>query len=38
MIEDILIDFIENKASSEKIIFDGLVRNMGNKKTADKIL
>ncbi len=38
MIEDILVDFIENKASSENIIFDGLVRNAWNKATADKIL
>ena len=38
MIEDILIDFIENKASSKNIIFDGLVRNAWNKATADKIL
>ncbi len=38
MIENILIDFIENKASWEKIIFDGLVRNAWNKATADKNL
>jgi len=38
MIENILIDFIENKASWENIIFDGLVRNAWNKATADKIL
>ena len=38
MIEDILLDFIENKASWEKIIFDGLVRNSWNKASADKIL
>jgi len=38
MIENILKDFIENKASWENIIFDGLVRNAWNKATADKIL
>jgi len=38
MIENILVDFIENKATSENIIFDGLVRNAWNKTTADKIL
>ena len=38
MIENILVDFIENKASGEKIIFDWLVRNDWNKTTADKIL
>jgi adenylate kinase len=38
MIEDILVDFIENKASWNNIIFDGLVRNAWNKATADKIL
>jgi len=37
LIEDILIDFINN-SNSEKIIFDGLVRNAWNKATADKIL
>jgi len=38
MIEDILVDFIENKANSGNIIFDWLVRNVWNKATADKIL
>ena len=37
IIEDIVKDFLEN-TKSEKIIFDGLVRNIGNKKTADELL
>jgi len=37
IIEDIVKDFIES-TDSENIIFDGLVRNMGNKETADKLL
>jgi len=37
IIEMILDDFISN-ADSENIIFDGLVRNMWNKETADKKL
>jgi len=37
IIEMILDDFISH-AKSENIIFDGLVRNEGNKQTADKKL
>lgn len=37
IIEDILNDYLE-KTSSDKIIFDGLVRNIWNKKTADNSL
>ena len=37
IIEDIVKDFIET-TDSENIIFDGLVRNMWNKQTADKLL
>jgi len=37
IVEDILKDYILG-SDSENIIFDGLVRNIGNKETADKIL
>ena len=37
IIEDILQDYIHT-AQSDDIIFDGLVRNIWNKETADKIL
>jgi len=37
VIEDILNDFLE-KSNSDNIIFDGLVRNAWNKKTADNSL
>jgi adenylate kinase family enzyme len=37
IIEMILEDFIKT-AKSQNIIFDGLVRNLGNKQTADKKL
>ncbi len=37
IIEDILQDYIQT-AKSDDIIFDGLVRNIWNKETADKIL
>ncbi len=37
IIEMILEDYLQ-KISNDKIIFDGLVRNMGNKETADSKL
>ena len=37
IIEDILKDYIKT-ANSDNIIFDGLVRNIWNKETADNIL
>lgn len=37
IIEELLVNFI-NKVKNPNIVFDGLVRNLQNKKTADKIL
>lgn len=38
IVEEIMIDILENKADWKNIIFDGFVRNIWNKKSADKIL
>lgn len=38
IIEDIMKDILENKADGKNIIFDGFVRNTGNKQTADNVL
>lgn len=38
IIEDIMIDALENKSDWKNIIFDGFVRNVWNKESADKIL
>jgi len=37
IIEDIIKDYLQN-TNADRIIFDGLVRNEWNKKTADKLL
>jgi len=38
IVEDIMIDILENKSNWKDTIFDGFVRNVWNKKSADKIL
>ena len=38
IIEDIMRDILKNKASAKNIIFDGFVRNIWNKLSADKVL
>ncbi len=38
IIEDIMLDILENKTDWNNVVFDGFVRNVWNKKTADKVL
>ena len=38
IVEDIMIDILENKSNWKDTIFDGFVRNVWNKKSADRIL
>jgi adenylate kinase len=38
IVEEIMIDILENKSNWRNTIFDGFVRNVWNKKSADKIL
>lgn len=38
IIEDIMTDIIENKSDGKNTIFDWFVRNIWNKKSADKVL
>ncbi len=38
IIEDIIKDILENKLDGKSAIFDGFVRNIGNKETADNVL
>lgn len=38
IIEDIMIDILENKSDWKNTIFDGFVRNIWNKISADKVL
>ncbi|MCD5385279.1 nucleoside monophosphate kinase [Candidatus Gracilibacteria bacterium] len=38
IVENIMIDILENKSNGKNIIFDGFVRNIGNKQSADKVL
>ncbi|MDQ7022256.1 MAG: nucleoside monophosphate kinase [Candidatus Gracilibacteria bacterium] len=38
IVEDIMMDIIDNKSSGKDVIFDGFVRNKGNKISADKVL
>ena len=38
IIENIITDILENKSEWKKSIFDGFVRNIWNKESADKVL
>jgi len=38
IVEDIMVDILENKSDWKNIIFDGFVRNIWNKQSADKVL
>ena len=38
IIEDIMTDILKNKSNWKNNIFDGFVRNIWNKKSADKVL
>ena len=38
IVEDIMIDILENKSDWKNTIFDGFVRNVWNKESADKVL
>jgi len=38
IVEDIMIDILENKSDWKNAIFDGFVRNVWNKESADKVL
>jgi adenylate kinase len=38
IVEDIMVDILENKSDWKNTIFDGFVRNIWNKKSADKVL
>ena len=38
IIENIMTDILENKSDGNNVIFDGFVRNIWNKQTADKVL
>jgi adenylate kinase len=38
VIEDIMKDILETKLDKSHGIFDGFVRNIGNKETADRVL
>jgi len=38
IVEDIMIDILENKSDGKNTIFDGFVRNVWNKNSADKVL
>ncbi len=38
IIEDIMRDILDNKSGGKNTIFDGFVRNTGNKQTADNVL
>jgi adenylate kinase len=38
IVENIMIDILENKSDWKNTIFDGFVRNIWNKKSADKVL
>lgn len=38
IVEDIMVDILENKSDGKNTIFDGFVRNVWNKQSADKVL
>jgi len=38
IVENIMIDILENKSDWKNTIFDGFVRNVWNKESADKVL
>ena len=38
VVENIMVDILENKSDWKNTIFDGFVRNVWNKESADKIL
>jgi len=38
IVENIMIDILENKSDWKNTIFDGFVRNIWNKESADKVL
>ena len=38
IVEDIMLDILENKSDWKNTIFDGFVRNVWNKESADKVL
>ena len=38
IVENIMVDIIDNKSDWKNTIFDGFVRNVWNKESADKIL
>ena len=38
IVEDIMVDILENKSDWKNTIFDGFVRNIWNKQSADKVL
>lgn len=38
IVEDIMVDIIDNKTGWKNTIFDGFIRNVWNKESADKIL
>ena len=38
IVEDIMVDILENKSDWKNTIFDGFVRNIWNKNSADKVL
>ena len=38
IVEDIMTDILENKSDWKNTIFDGFVRNVWNKNSADKVL
>ena len=38
IVEDIMVDILENKSDWKNTIFDGFVRNVWNKQSADKVL
>jgi len=38
IVENIMVDILENKSDWKNAIFDGFVRNIWNKESADKVL
>jgi adenylate kinase len=38
IVENIMVDILENKSDWKNTIFDGFVRNVWNKESADKVL
>ena len=38
IVEDIMVDIVKNKSDWKNIIFDGFIRNIWNKNSADKVL